>query len=200
MLAVTVQSETTFGEGRPKVLFKFGMLSNSGANRPYDITRDGQFIIIRSDPVQNGDGAPSNLILVQQLDRGAEVSRADEVIAAYVTHSRRQSRFVTSRAVFGDPPRTRSNRDDPRRRLSRALTTSRRASRPSSRRLPRSVTNVMRRLPTSPHEIRRDDVSRAARSTRWRGDCLQERPARPGGQQRSKRAACVIVNTAQWRA
>ena len=24
----------------------------------------------------------------------------------------------------------------------------------------------------------------AARSTRWRGDCLQERPARPGGQQK----------------
>jgi eukaryotic-like serine/threonine-protein kinase len=65
MLAVPVQSATTFGEGRPKELFKFAMLSNSGANRPYDITKDGRFFIIRRDPAQDGDGAPSNLILVQ---------------------------------------------------------------------------------------------------------------------------------------
>ena len=65
MLAVPVQSETTFGAGRPKVLFEFAMLPNGGANRPYDITPDGGLLIIRSDPAQDGDGAPSNLILVQ---------------------------------------------------------------------------------------------------------------------------------------
>ena len=45
-----------------------------------------------------------------KLVRGAEAPRADEVIAAYVTHSP-QPRLVTiSRPVFGHLPRTRSNR------------------------------------------------------------------------------------------
>jgi hypothetical protein len=65
MLAVPVQSETTFGEGRPKVLFEFAMLANGGGNRPYDITPDGRFLIIRSDPAQDGNGALSNIIVVQ---------------------------------------------------------------------------------------------------------------------------------------
>ena len=63
-----------------------------------------------------------------------------------------------------------------------------------------SVTNVMRRLPTSPRQIRRDDVSRASPSTRWRGNCLSG-PSSPAWRTATdrKRATCAVVNTAQCR-
>ena len=65
MLTVPVQSDTTFGNGRAEVLFEFPMLSNLAANRSYDVTPKGRFVIIRSDPAQDGDSAPSSMILVQ---------------------------------------------------------------------------------------------------------------------------------------
>jgi eukaryotic-like serine/threonine-protein kinase len=65
MLAVPVQSGTTFVAGRPKVLFEFAMITNTGGNRPYDVGPDGRFFIIRGDPAEDGAGTLSNLIVVQ---------------------------------------------------------------------------------------------------------------------------------------
>ncbi len=49
-----------------------------------------------------------------------------------------------------------------------------------------------RRLPTSPREIRRDDVSRAARSTRWRG--IAFRSAQSGPEDSENRSDCRLCH------
>ena len=64
ILAVPVQSGTTFVAGRPQVLFEFAMdVTLSG--RPYDIAPDGRFLIIRSGQPEAGGGTASNMIVVQ---------------------------------------------------------------------------------------------------------------------------------------
>ena len=79
MLAVPVQSETTFGEGRPKVLFKLAMLSNDGANRPYDITPDGT---VPHHSPRSGAGWRRHAVKPDpraELVRGTEAARAGQL-------------------------------------------------------------------------------------------------------------------------
>jgi hypothetical protein len=47
------------------VLFELPMLVPVRGNRPYDITPDGQFVIIRSGEADAAVATSSNLILVQ---------------------------------------------------------------------------------------------------------------------------------------
>ena len=61
--AVPVQSGTTLVAGRPQVLFEFPMFVAPGG-RPYDITPDGRFVIIRAAEPEPGGGTASNMILV----------------------------------------------------------------------------------------------------------------------------------------
>jgi hypothetical protein len=65
MLAVAVQSGTTFVAARPQVLFDIAMLLSGRGNRPYDIAPDGRFLIIRSGQVEAGVGTATNMIVVQ---------------------------------------------------------------------------------------------------------------------------------------
>jgi hypothetical protein len=46
MLAVPVQSGTTFVAGRPRVLFDIELPLPRGGDFPYDIGPDGRFLII----------------------------------------------------------------------------------------------------------------------------------------------------------
>jgi eukaryotic-like serine/threonine-protein kinase len=64
MLAVAVQSGTTFVAGRPQVLFEFAMFMASGG-RPYDITPDGRFLIIRSGQAEAAGGTAPQIVVVQ---------------------------------------------------------------------------------------------------------------------------------------
>ena len=64
MLAVPVRSETTLVVGRPQVLFESAIFVAQGG-RPYDITADGRFVIIRRDQADAGGGTAPNLIVVQ---------------------------------------------------------------------------------------------------------------------------------------
>jgi hypothetical protein len=45
-------------------LFEFAMLVPRGGSRPYDLTPDGRFIIIRSSQAEAGSGTAPNVILV----------------------------------------------------------------------------------------------------------------------------------------
>lgn len=65
MLAVAVQPGTTLVAGRPQRLFEFAMAPIVGGNRTWDLAPDGRFVIIGSGQAEGGDGAPFNLILVQ---------------------------------------------------------------------------------------------------------------------------------------
>ena len=64
MLVVPVQSGTTLVAGRGQVLFDVTVMEAGGA-RPYDVTPDGRFVVIRSGATEAGGDAPSNLVLVQ---------------------------------------------------------------------------------------------------------------------------------------
>jgi len=64
MLAVPVQTGTTFVAGRPQVLFESAIFMGAG-NRPYDIAPDGRFIIIRGGQAEPGGGTAWNMILVE---------------------------------------------------------------------------------------------------------------------------------------
>ncbi|MBI4888272.1 MAG: hypothetical protein HY824_14355, partial [Acidobacteria bacterium] len=65
MLAVPVQSGTTFVAGQPQVLFEAAVAALLGGSRPWDLAPDGRFVIIRNSQADAGGSAPSNLILVQ---------------------------------------------------------------------------------------------------------------------------------------
>ena len=114
LMRVPLPTGSTFTYGTPTKLFDAApyFFGPAPGGRTYDVSPDGQRFLMIKEGGEADEPAPSaRLVLVQQLVRGTEAPRADEVIAAYVTHSRRQPRLVTiSRAVFGDPPRTRSNR------------------------------------------------------------------------------------------
>ena len=62
MFAVTVRPGQTLSVGRPQLLFEFPMLRPSTGNRPYDVTPDGRFVMIRTG---SGEDSSSNMILVQ---------------------------------------------------------------------------------------------------------------------------------------
>jgi DNA-binding HxlR family transcriptional regulator len=64
MLAVPVQTGTTFVAGRPQVLFESAIFMGAG-NRPYDIAPDGRFIIILGGQAEPGGGTAWNMILVK---------------------------------------------------------------------------------------------------------------------------------------
>ena len=64
MLAVPVQSGTTFVAGRPQVLFDIELPLSRGGDWPYDIGPDGRFLMIRSGQ-EGAAGTATNLILVQ---------------------------------------------------------------------------------------------------------------------------------------
>lgn len=64
MLAVPVDSGTTFVPGRQQVWFEFAMQVPTAGTRPYDITPDGRFMIIPSAQADAG-GTAQNLIVVQ---------------------------------------------------------------------------------------------------------------------------------------
>ena len=74
MFAVAVQPGVAPVIGRPEVLFEFTMLRVQGSFRPYDVARDGRFLIIRSAQAEAGDGTSSNLILVQNWFEELSVS------------------------------------------------------------------------------------------------------------------------------
>jgi serine/threonine-protein kinase len=65
MYGVAVQSGTTFGAGRPQVLFESGMLRQTAGTRPYDIAPDGRFVIIYSGQTEAAGDTASGMILVQ---------------------------------------------------------------------------------------------------------------------------------------
>ncbi len=65
MLAVPIQVGTTLIAGRPQVLFEIEMLPASGGSRPYDMTPDGRFLIIRSAQAEGAGGTVSNINVVQ---------------------------------------------------------------------------------------------------------------------------------------
>jgi hypothetical protein len=65
MFAVDVQPGTKLVAGRPQPLFEFAMHPIQGSERPYDIDRDGRFLIIRRDQTEAGVAPASSLILVQ---------------------------------------------------------------------------------------------------------------------------------------
>jgi hypothetical protein len=65
MFAVAMPSEATaLVPGRPRVLFPLAMLPQGNGNRPYDITPDGRFVIIRSGQDQDDGGTALNMIVV----------------------------------------------------------------------------------------------------------------------------------------
>lgn len=63
MFAVAVQSGAKLVAGRPQMLFEFPMFTVVGG-RPYDVTPDGRFVIIRSGQTETGGGTASNMIVV----------------------------------------------------------------------------------------------------------------------------------------
>jgi Tol biopolymer transport system component len=64
MLAVAVQPGAPFRAARPQVLFQLGVGPVLGSERPYDITPEGRFLVIRNAESSDSNAA-SNLILVQ---------------------------------------------------------------------------------------------------------------------------------------
>src|SRR5262249_48843236 len=64
VLAVPVQSGRSILAGRPHDLFDFFAAPPSGGSRTIDIAPDGRFLIIPGGQA-DGDGPPSNIILVQ---------------------------------------------------------------------------------------------------------------------------------------
>jgi serine/threonine-protein kinase len=64
MFAVAVESGTTLVAGRPQGLFEFAMLRQGGGNRPYDLSPDGRFVIIRSGEAEDAAGPAPSMILV----------------------------------------------------------------------------------------------------------------------------------------
>jgi Tol biopolymer transport system component len=64
LLTVPVRTGTTLVAGRPQVLFESAMLIDRG-NRPYDITPDGRFLIIRSGQADPGGSAAPSMVVVQ---------------------------------------------------------------------------------------------------------------------------------------
>ena len=65
MFAVPMQSGTTLLAGHPQLLFELAMLPTGGGFRGYDITPDGQFVIIRSAQGQAGAGTEPQIVVVQ---------------------------------------------------------------------------------------------------------------------------------------
>ena len=59
-----MQSGTTLVAGRPQVLFEFAMLVPPPGARPYDITPDGRFIVIRSGQEEPGGSVAPTMVLV----------------------------------------------------------------------------------------------------------------------------------------
>ena len=80
MLAVPIQVGTTVGAGRlRKCCFEGEMLPASAGARPYDMTPDGRFLIIRSAQANGADGTVSNINVVQNWFEELKATRADEV-------------------------------------------------------------------------------------------------------------------------
>jgi len=68
MLAVPIRSRTTFDAGPPKVLFEFAIgigAAPFGNARPYDIARDGRFLIVGNAGAETGRGTEPSMIVVQ---------------------------------------------------------------------------------------------------------------------------------------
>jgi hypothetical protein len=65
MSVVPVQSGTTLVAGRPQVLFEGAMLTPAGGFRPYDISPDGRFIVIRPAEEEIESRTAPSLVLVQ---------------------------------------------------------------------------------------------------------------------------------------
>ena len=64
MMVVSVQTESTFSHGIPRVLFEAQYLS--GGPRTYDIhPNDQRFLMIKQAPRTEESSAPTQLILVQ---------------------------------------------------------------------------------------------------------------------------------------
>ncbi|MGH9254727.1 MAG: protein kinase domain-containing protein [Vicinamibacterales bacterium] len=64
ILTVPVQSGTTLVAGRPQVLLDAAAVGAPGG-RPYDVTPDGRFLIIRSGAAEESSSAPAELVLIQ---------------------------------------------------------------------------------------------------------------------------------------
>jgi hypothetical protein len=58
------QTDTKRLAGRPKMLFEIAMLAPTASIRPFDLTPDGRFIVIRPAQEETSSTAPS-LVLVQ---------------------------------------------------------------------------------------------------------------------------------------
>ena len=66
MFAVAMSTEATaVVPGRQQVLFTLAMLPQGIGNRPYDITPDGRFVVIRSGQDQGDGGAALNINVVE---------------------------------------------------------------------------------------------------------------------------------------
>jgi hypothetical protein len=106
-MRVPVKTGSTFERGTPEKVFDAKSLVRQrveALGRLYDVSADGQRFLMTTED-QRGRRAPAlgSDRSRAKLARGAEAPRADEVIAADVTHSRPEPRLVTiSREVFTD--------------------------------------------------------------------------------------------------
>jgi serine/threonine-protein kinase len=67
ILSVPVQYGTTLVAGRPQVLFEAAMEATL-SGRPYDVTPDGRFMIIRRGPEESGGGAPDLKVVLNWFE------------------------------------------------------------------------------------------------------------------------------------
>ena len=65
MFAAAVKSGTSFVAGRPELLFELAMLVPTRGNRPYDVARDGRFIVIRRGQADAGGDTAPQIVVVQ---------------------------------------------------------------------------------------------------------------------------------------
>ena len=65
MFVVQVEAGTTLAPGRPRVWFDLPTVPSQAGGRPYDITPDGEFVILRSGESENIGAAAPHIILFQ---------------------------------------------------------------------------------------------------------------------------------------
>ena len=67
ILSLPVQAGTTLVAGRPQVLFE-SAINATLSGRPYDITPDGRFMIIRPGQAESGGGAPNMMLVLNWFE------------------------------------------------------------------------------------------------------------------------------------
>ena len=90
MMAVAVRSDGNEAEfSKPEPLFKIGPGDNSGLDRSWDVTADGErFLFVLSDSVRGGNGDGLSIDSDPELGRRAETSRSNKApIGSQITAS-----------------------------------------------------------------------------------------------------------------